>query len=134
MKHYLLPILICLLCGACNMTYRSPKKFAASNNAIMWNMDTCGMKRDRFRLSQKLLKHNKAFVGLSEPTLISIFGKPDFIYSYHTLRYGDALYYEYSMSSIEMINGKCGEPGDYSLVFAVDRDTHKLLGIQRNLY
>lgn len=63
-----------------------------------------------------------------------IFGKPDFMIDYHFTEYPSAMYFEYSTSSIEVANGKCGEPITHSLCFIIGQKNKKVLEVREFIY
>lgn len=103
-----------------------------SKDIEAWRRDTCGIYNQRYGISQKMLSRRKRIVGLSEYQLISALGRPDF-----TIPYGDVMLgenvsaYEYSTSSIEFIDGKCGDPIAYSICFMVDTQSHKIVQVSQ---
>lgn len=97
-----------------------------------WKRDTCGIYNQRYGISQKILARKKRIIGLSEHQLISTLGYPDFMVPYGHVMLGDnVLAYEYSTSSIEFIDGKCGDPIAYSICFMVDTLSRKIVRVSQ---
>lgn len=97
-------------------------------------MDSCGIGSYRYKIHLDILKNKKIFIGIDSETLKNVFGDPEFVNTSSVFEYPNALFYEYSLSSVEIINGKCGEPITKSLSFAIDTNTNKVVGIQVFIY
>ena len=134
MKNIILILFPILFFYSCASNYRGYKEFALSPDAQSWKNDTCGLKYLRYDIASKIKRHKKIFIGIKDKELTRAIGEPDFIRSYDMSEYPDAIFYEYSLSSVERINGKCGDPATYSLCFIIHKDTHKVIGIQRDIY
>lgn len=119
---------------ACNAKYRSLTQFSNSKDAQVWKIDRCGIGNYRYKIHMEILKNKRIFIGVDSDTLKSIIGDPEFVNTSSIFEYPNALFYEYSLSSVEIMNGKCGDPITKSLSFAIDTNTNKVIGIQVFIY
>jgi len=120
--------------SSCNPVYHSFAQFSISKDAQTWKTDSCGIGNYRNKISLNILKNKKIFIGIDSNNLKNIIGKPEFIVNHSMLLYPNALFYEYSLSSLENINGKCGDPISKSLSFVIDTNTNKVIGVEVIIY
>jgi hypothetical protein len=134
MKNILSVSFALLLWISCTPAFKNYKSFASSKEASLWKNDSCGFKGHRDRIAVHIKKHKKGFIGVDEQALIKAFGDPDLILRFDMLEFPDALFYEYSMGSSEIINGKCDDPVASSLCFILDKESRKVIGIRQFVY
>lgn len=125
---------ILLVTTACNAKYHSLAQFSNGKDAQIWKMDSCGIRNYRYKIHFDILKNKTIFIGIDSESLKNVFGDPEFVNTSSVFEYPNALFYEYSLSSVEIINRKCGEPITKSLSFAIDTNTNKVVGIQVFIY
>lgn len=130
----MLLLALLVVATSCNSEYRSIGQFSNSMDANVWKTDRCGMDNHRIKISLHIIKHKKIFIGIDSYRLTSTIGEPDFIENFSMFDYPNALFYTYSLSSIENINGKCGDPITKALSFAIDTNTSTVIGVMELIY
>jgi hypothetical protein len=93
------------------------------------------MSQKRYYMSKKMLKHKDLFIGLTRNNIVFLLGEPDFINeNFNVINYYDSIALEYSTSSLEIINGKCGDPVIHSISFLIDKTNMKVLTVVEAIY
>lgn len=90
--------------------------------SYIWKQDTCGMKDYRIRIAPLLVLYPEKVIGLSANEVIDYFGEPDFTEK-DELSSPVKIEYIYSTSSLEMVDGKCGDPVVRSFALILDKNT-----------
>ena len=99
-----------------------------------WKKDTCGIHNKRSDISINILSHKKLLIGMKMEEIEKIFGVADFRKEYDMIKYRNSIQLEYSTSSAEILNTKCGDPITRSLAFIIDKNSKKVLDIKEFVY
>lgn len=103
-------------------------------NIDEWKKDTCGISNRRYNAALKLLSHKDLFLGIKSDRLKTILGAPDFIREYNIFKHPNTIQYEYSTSSMEIVDKKCGDPITHSICFIISKKSNKVIGIEEFIY
>ena len=120
-------LLVGLLTNECCL--RSAFIYDNINVGKIWKEDTCGINGNRLKITPVILKHTKEIIGRSSREITKIFGPPDFVQEFKLLHPNTTVFI-YSTSSVERINGKCGDPVLRSFGFFIDNKTDKVMDIK----
>ena len=117
-----------LLVVSCKSTHPELIDFSS-----IWKNDTCGIHNYRIKIAPLIIYSREKIIDLPSSDIIKYFGQPDFIRE-DKLNYPGTWMYVYSTSSIDQVNGICGDPIVRSFSIFIHKESMKVIDVKEFIH